>query len=629
MANQVAKALSEYQTSRAAFVESVRCLLSKEDGGRLKKALFDADVLGLLCRPLIQDVVPSIQIASLGTLSKVAQKSKANVSSSQLTKSTILDSVVASLAHQSRRVRLQANETLQSISGQSIDCANAVKNAGALVPLLLQLEDTDDELNRTAVETINILTNSSTELATEILGADTLSLLIGHLNTSTDVASMSLKASIVALLADACSTGIDLTSTIVDVGGMESVCRLATNRQATLLLTDSFRCLAHIASYSDKLAAMIAGYGVVPFVAKALTSPSSQVRRSASRLAYELSSKTADMAEQMAFDGGIICLVQSIEMEEAEHKLETIPAILALGHMAAFKERLALAIVEAKGIEILVLLLTSPLSSTETLAATTWAITQLAAHGPDISLAVANASALPALMNVYNTSRNVLSSTNNCGNGLNSNHSSNSNMSANINDDMNATLAPSSLACNINNTSPSTATSNSKLVSENGAAVKVLKSMKAQSSTETTSKTISDLDKIKVPSIEDVNSKSLIALETCIKMCPESAALEPLLMPSTSKEVLASIIKKLAELIPESVEAKRSFITSGGLMRLQQIAQQYYRYTAEGVKSTNVEEIDENGEINAIEDQITIMIEDMERINAIFPNEVVAYYNQN
>ena len=108
-------------------------------------------------------------------------------------------------------------------------------------------------------------------------------------------------------------------------------------------------------------------------------------------------------------------------------------------------------------------------------------------------------------------------------------------------------------------------------------------------------------------------------------MCPESAALEPLLIPSTSMEVLASIIKKLAELMPESVEAKRSFITSGGLMRLQTIAQQYYHYTTE-IKATD--EVDENGDTHAIEDHVAMMIEDMERINAIFPNEVVAYYNQ-
>ena len=318
--NQVAKALSEYQTSRAAFVESVRCLLAKEDGGgRVKKALFDADVVGLLCRPLIQDVVPSIQIASLATLSKVAQKGRAHLDSSQLTTPAILDSVVSSLVHQSRRVRLQANDALQSISAQGVGSAVAVKNAGALIPLLLQLEDTDDELNRSAVKTINVLINiltngaggaqrhgdaANADLAAEILSEHTLSLLIGHLDTSTEVASMALKAAIVALLADACSTGVHLTSKVVDAGGMASICHLITSKQATTaLLADSFRCLGHIASYTDDLAMRVVDCGVMRHTARALTSPSPPIRRSASRLAYELSSKTAEMAESMASDG--------------------------------------------------------------------------------------------------------------------------------------------------------------------------------------------------------------------------------------------------------------------------------------------------------------------------------------
>ena len=331
--NQVAKALSEYQTSRAAFVESVRCLLAKEDGGRVKKALFDADVVGLLCRPLIQDVVPSIQIASLATLGKVAHKGRAHLDGSQLTSHAILDSVVTSLVHQSRRVRLQANEALQSISGQGVSSAIAVKNAGALIPLLLQLEDTDDELNRSAVKTINVLINiltrsdcgehgenavANADLAAEILSEHTLSLLIGHLDTSTEVSSMALKAAIVALLADACSTGMQLTSKIVEAGGMASVCYLITDKQATTaLLADSFRCLGHIASYTDDLAMQVVDCGVMRHTARALTSQSPPIRRSASRLAYELSSKTADMAERMASDG--VGFTAMTELENSPH----------------------------------------------------------------------------------------------------------------------------------------------------------------------------------------------------------------------------------------------------------------------------------------------------------------------
>ena len=551
MSNQVAKALSEYQTARAAFLESVRCLVAKEDGGRVKESLFDADVVGLLCRPLIQDVVPSIQIASLGTLSRVAQKSE---EPSSLTKPAILDSIVASLAHQSRRVRLQANGALQSISGRGAECAAAVHEAGALMPLLLQLEDTDDELNRTAVRTINTLTRSSHVLAMDILAPDDarptaalLPLLVGHLNTGSTVETAdALKASIVALLADACATGEELTSRVVAAGGLESVCRLVVRGRyaSPALLEGAFRCLQHIASYTDELAALIVAAGVVPHAARALTHSIAFIRRSAARLAYELSSKTREMATCVAEDG-VVCLVQALSLCEDEPADEAVPGVLALGHMAAFSERLAKMVAEASGAEALVRVLSR--GGEHAPAAASWAITQLARHGgSETGLAIARASALPALMGVYAPTAVVL---------------------AGMGDD-------------------------------------------------------ADDDTVPAP-LRDLHAKSLEALQTCIAVCPESAALEPLLLPSSGAEVLAAVAKRLAQLLVESVEAKRTFITSGGLMRLQTIARHYT--PDEGARASRHDDDDADA-VNALSLEGMLM-EDVGKINAIFPQQVVAYYH--
>ena len=124
--------------------------------------------------------------------------------------------------------------------------------------------------------------------------------------------------------------------------------------------------------------------------------------------------------------------------------------------------------------------------------------------------------------------------------------------------------------------------------------------------------------------LRELHAKVRAALETCITLCPEAAALEPLLVATSSTEILATVTKRLSQLLRESVESKKTFITSGGLMRLQAIARQY-EHEAEGGGEAGAGEAEDAGERES-RVVVAMMMEDVRNINASFPAEIVAYY---
>ena len=124
--------------------------------------------------------------------------------------------------------------------------------------------------------------------------------------------------------------------------------------------------------------------------------------------------------------------------------------------------------------------------------------------------------------------------------------------------------------------------------------------------------------------IRDLHAKVRVALETCITLCPEAAALEPLLVTTSGVEILATVTKRLAQLLQESVDSKKTFITSGGLMRLQAIARQYEGQAAAG--SCGDVLVEEDGSCVRESSLVAMMMQDVRTINASFPEAIVQYY---
>lgn len=101
-------------------------------------------------------------------------------------------------------------------------------------------------------------------------------------------------------------------------------------------------------------------------------------------------------------------------------------------------------------------------------------------------------------------------------------------------------------------------------------------------------------------SSDDLKKKSKRALKSVIQKCLYLDALNPLLQENAPENILKYVVKQYAKVLPNDIEAKKKFVTSKGLAKLQKI-------------KTEDEDLQE-----------TIKL-----INSCYPEEVVRYYSPN
>ena len=71
-------------------------------------------------------------------------------------------------------------------------------------------------------------------------------------------------------------------------------------------------------------------------------------------------------------------------------------------------------------------------------------------------------------------------------------------------------------------------------------------------------------------SSKDLKDKSKKALKNIIQMCTHVPALEPLLQLAPNN-ILAYVCAQFAKVLPTQLEAKRTFVQSGGFQKIQEI----------------------------------------------------------
>ena len=71
-------------------------------------------------------------------------------------------------------------------------------------------------------------------------------------------------------------------------------------------------------------------------------------------------------------------------------------------------------------------------------------------------------------------------------------------------------------------------------------------------------------------SSKDLKDKSKKALKNIIQMCTHVPALEPLLTLAPNN-ILTYVCAQFAKVLPQNLEAKRTFVQSGGFQRIQEI----------------------------------------------------------
>ena len=136
------------------------------------------------------------------------------------------------------------------------------------------------------------------------------------------------------------------------------------------------------------------------------------------------------------------------------------------------------------------------------------------------------------------------------------------------------------------------------------------------------------MDNYTNPAASDaLRERSKASLKGLIKNCGDLSLIEPLVSEETPPVILRHVLCEFGAKLGADVAAKRSFVTSGGLMRLQGVLKSHDKGVEDAVKA--IENAKKAGEAppppheGLLDDRA---LKDAKSINSNFPPEVVSYY---
>ncbi|XP_026218681.1 sperm-associated antigen 6 [Anabas testudineus] len=486
---QIIQVFEHYQKSRMQFVQSVADLAARPQN---IEVLQNAGVMSLL-RPLLLDVVPSIQQTAALALGRLADHS--DDLAEAVVKEDILPQLVHSLASQNRFYKKAAAFVLRAVAKHSPELSQAVVACGGVDALVLCLEEFDPGVKEAAAWALGFIARHNAPLSQAVVDAGAVPLLVLCLLEP----EMAIKRIAASTLSDIAKHTPELAQTVVDTGAIAHLAQMILNPDAKLK-RQVFSALSQISKHSVSLAEMVIEAEIFPAAVACLRDPDEYVRKNVATLMREVVKHTPELSQVIVNCGGLAAVIDYLGNCHGNLRL---PGIMMLGYVAAHSENLAMAVILSKGVpQLSVCLSEEPEHHLK--AATAWSIGQIGHHSPEHAKAVTAANLLPKLLQLY---------------------------------------------------------------------------MDAGSS-------------------EDLQAKCKKALKSILQKCTYLPALEPLLYDAPSN-ILKHVVGQLSKVLPHDSKARRLFVTSGGLKKVQEIKV-------------------EPG---------SLLQEHISAINRCFPEEIVRYYS--
>ncbi|KAM9712345.1 sperm-associated antigen 6 [Menidia menidia] len=458
---QIVQVFEQYQKSRMHFVQTIADLATRPQNIEM---LQNAGVMPLL-RPLMLDVVPSIQQTAALALGRLADINESLAEA--VVKENILPELVQSLASQNRFYKKAAAFVLRAVAKHSPELSQAVVSSGGVEALVLCLEEFDPGVKEAAAWALGCVARHNESLSQAVVDAGAAPLLVLCLLEP----EMALKRIAASTLSDICKHTPELAHSVVDTGAVAHLAQMILSRDAKLK-RQVFSALSQISKHSVSLAEMVVEAEVFPAAVACLRDPDEFVRKNTATLMREVVKHSPELSQVIVNCGGLAAVVDYLG---DGHGGLQLPGIMMLGYVAAHSETLAMAVILSKGVPQLALCLSEE-SEQHVKAATVWSVGQVGHHTPEHAKAVAAANLLPKLLELY---------------------------------------------------------------------------MDASSS-------------------EDLQVKSKKALKSILQKCTHLPHLEPLLYDAPSN-ILKHVLGQFSKVLPHDSKARRLFVTSGGLKKVQEI----------------------------------------------------------
>ncbi|KAJ3110875.1 Sperm-associated antigen 6 [Phlyctochytrium bullatum] len=474
---------------------------------------------------------------------------------------------------------------LGRLANYNEELAEAVVDSDILPQLVFSLSEQNRFYKKAAAFVLRAVAKHSPEMAQAVVESGALNALVSCLEEF----DPGVKESSAWALGYIARHNGDLAQAVVDAGAVPLLV-LCVQEPELSLRRIAASALSDIAKHSPELAQSVVDANSIPFLAPLLSNPDAKLRRQVCSALSQVSKHTVDLAETVV-DGEIFPNVLNC-LKDADGYVRKNAATL-ICEIAKHTPELAQLIVNSGGIAAVVDYVNDSRGNARLPGIMT--IGYIAAFSETLALAVIVAKGVSPLAQALVTEpEEHIKSACAWSLGQIGRHSP----------DHAKTLADNAVLPKLLKVLTSTPSSNSPTPGAAAAA--------AEDALPPTGGVGSDL-----------RTKTKRALKCILEKTLHLEALEPLLQPSTPPNILKYVVGQFAKILPHDVGARRAFVTSGALQRLQEIAAGYGG--AAGA-------VGEKGLVQGVPGLPAALVgtkmgEHVRTINECYPEEIVRYYS--
>ena len=362
----VLSCFEDYQKARISFVQTIAELSTHQQN---VEALFSAGVMKLL-KPLLLDVVPSIQQSAAIAIGRLASYSEDL--SRTVAENDIIPQLMYNLGNQNRFFKKAACYIIKSVAQHSVELAQLVVDAGALDPLISCLNEFDPSVKEAGAFALGHIAKHNEILARQVVEARAVDSLILCLQEP----ELILKRVASQTLANICKHTEQLAQPVAE-NGLDIICSYV-NYTDPAIKRNVCNLLTNICKHSNELATLVLSKLTNPQkLLNCLKDTDEIVRQNAAMCIGEIVNKSPESSQAIVSAGGPIVFVKYISECKGKPRLY---GIISLAYMAMYNENTAMMIIEAGGLDVLIRALNNDIMQVK--AACCFALNLIGRHTP-------------------------------------------------------------------------------------------------------------------------------------------------------------------------------------------------------------------------------------------------------
>ena len=339
MTKAILHCFEDYQKARISFVQTIAELSTHQQN---VEALFSAGVMALL-RPLLLDVVPSIQQSAAIAIGRLASYSEDLCKS--IADNNIIPQLVESLPKQNRFFKKAACQVIKAVAMHNVELAQAVVDAGGLEPMVQCLNEFDPNVKEAAAFAIGQIAKHNEPLARCVVEARAVDSLILCLQEP----ELVLKRVASQALCHICKHTEQLAQPVAE-NGLDYICTYI-NYTDTPIKRNVINLLTNICKHSNELATLVISKISHPQkLLNCLKDEDEIVRLNSAMCISEIVNKSPELAKEICQAGAPQVLTNYIANSRGESRLH---GILTMAYIASYNEDSAMQMINAGALTVL------------------------------------------------------------------------------------------------------------------------------------------------------------------------------------------------------------------------------------------------------------------------------------